>query len=428
MSAIIWWLESPWQLRAIVFILSFFACFVGPWLHSQSLLTSRLAARKSVAENAKSASAPKAEAPVQHWETAVQEKSADQPSQAPVKPEAPIPEKQAVLEPEAPVKGWQPMVKEEAPAEAAGKPEAPAQQPALSAARHVSGGFDIVSKSAAVLPIPGGGPVEKQEFAVSTESGGAADVDAYVFSNRASWAVRRSDRFVDPSNRRTDLSAFLDSDAFAKAAGAYDAVICVGLGSRSTTLSPQEVTGLIDRRAVHLCGVLSRKPYVSRNTKLYGLPLGQNSDAAANLPETEKKQRSLIIIGIRSAKGDLADAAVQKKLISELVRSDSIANLPLSSYSEAAPGKELRYIEIKGGNIPYKNRPVSQASAKALKGSLKDTPVQLNGGSRPSASRDLPHGARKAQRPHVSPRHGAGRAHTKRKKAGDGCALPGLRF
>lgn len=455
MSAIIWWLESPWQLRALVFILSFFVCFAGPWLHSQSLLTSRLAARKSLAQNTESVPAPlqekatvqpsqaspkpeapveekqtviKPEAPVQGWQPTVKE-------EASAKPEAPAQEKQAAIKPEAAVQGWQPAVKEEAPAQAAGKAKAPALEPALSAApaaQHFSGGFDIVSKSTAALPIPGGGPVEKQEFAVSTEHGGAAIVDAYVLSNRASWAIRRSDRFVDSSNRRTDLSAVLDSDAFAKAAAAYDAVICVGLGSRSTTLSPQEVMRLIDHRAVHLCGVLSRKPYVSANAKLYGLPLGQHVDQAANMSETEKKQRSLIIIGIRSAKGDLADAAVQKKMISEIVRSDRIANFPLSSYSEAAPGKELRYIEVKGGSFPYKNRPVSplnQGPAKTLKGGLKDTPVKLSE-PRPSAKawRALPIAGRRASRPRASQRPPAGRAGAVPRNAGDKCDLLGLRF
>ncbi len=411
MSAIIWWLESPWQLRAIVFILSFFVCFVGPWLHSQTLLTSRLLARKPVSEKSQPVPSPKVETLVQHWEKLVQEKTPVQPSQAPAKPEAPVQEQRAAIKPEAPA------VKEEVPAqpapvagkaeapaqpaeaadkeEAAAQPETPGAQPAHSeapVAQHFANGFDIVSKNTAVLPIPGGCPVDKQDFAVATESGGAADVEVFVLSNTASWAVRSSDRFVDSSNRRTDLSAFLDSDAFAKAAARYNAVICVGLGSRSATLSPQEVVRLIDHRAAHLCGVISRKPYVSENTKLYGLPLGQPADSAAAMSDKERKQRSLIIIGVRSAKGDLADAAVQKKLISEIVRSDKIANFPLSSYSEAAPGRELRYIEVKGGNFPYKNKPVSDA--KPVKGGLKDGSAKMGAVSRPSARVASPSGWR----------------------------------
>lgn len=61
MSAIIWWLESPWQLRAFVFIISFFVCFVGPYLHSQSLQNSSLPARKLSEEKSETALAPQDE-------------------------------------------------------------------------------------------------------------------------------------------------------------------------------------------------------------------------------------------------------------------------------------------------------------------------------------------------------------------------------
>jgi len=116
---------------------------------------------------------------------------------------------------------------------------------------------------------------------------------------------------------------------------------------------------LIDNRAVHLCGIIARKPYVSMNTKLYGLPLGQQLASAPS-----EKEKVLIIIGIKNAKGDLADAAVQKKMVSEIIRGGKIANFPLSNYSEIASGKELRYIEVRGGKGSYKNRPIKSSTVK----------------------------------------------------------------
>ncbi len=155
------------------------------------------------------------------------------------------------------------------------------------------------------------------------------------------------------------MSAVLDSDAFAKAAARYDTVACVELGSRGTGLSAREITRLIDNRAVELCGIIARKPYISANTKLYGLPLGQQMDSAR--PEKERARRSLIIIGLKNTKGDLTDAAVQKKMISEIIRGGKIVNFPLSAYSEVASGKELRYIEVKGAN---NNRPIKSSAVK----------------------------------------------------------------
>lgn len=110
MNAIIWWLESPWQLRALVFTLSFFVCFVGSWLHNQSLVTSRIAARKPLEEKSETVSAPKAEVPNQDAEAqakvpapqdqatvqekaapaSAEEKGAAQHEQAPSKAEAPV--------------------------------------------------------------------------------------------------------------------------------------------------------------------------------------------------------------------------------------------------------------------------------------------------------------------------------------------------
>ncbi len=431
MNAIIWWLESPWQLRALVFILSFFVCFVGPWLHSQSLLTSRITARKSLEETSEAASAPKAEsllqqtdtqakvpAPEEHvsvhektfvqaaptpaevTKTPIQEEQASTPqalvqaaAPAPVEPEAPV--EQAILQEKAPVQGavsseaatktggeqYPVMPPTQAPLQAAPapakaelaplpvEPAAPGKQeqaavpaPTQPAPQQLVGGFNFVKESANVIPTPAGSPVQKQDFVVSTAKGGSAEVEVHVLAIKAGWGLRRPARVADQTSSRTDLSALLDSNALGEAVARYDTVICVGLGSRPAPLSSQEITRLIDNRAVQLCGIIARKPYVSENAKFYGLPLGQQLDAAP--AERDRAERTMFLIGIRNAKGDLTDAAVQKKMIAEFVREGKIADFQLGGFSEIASGKELRYIEVRGGNVPYKSKPVKSSVIK----------------------------------------------------------------
>ena len=500
MNAIIWWLKSTWQLRALVFTLSFFVCFVGPWLHTQSLLTSRIATRNPLEEKSETVSAPKAEVlhqdaeaqakvPAPQEQATVQEKaapaSAEEKSaahheQAPSKAEAPVHAMQVPAvapvreEPasapapvaQAPASAMQvqvparaqvapspieakatagheqisavtqapvvtvpvpameerasappPATVEEAPV--LSEPKAPARQeqaavpaPAPSAASKAqpAGGFKIVSQSASVLSFPAASPVEKQEFAAFSENGGSAEVEVYVLSNKAGRSLRQSNRVVDQSNDRAELSVILDSDAFAKAAALYDTVACVGLGSRSRELSPQEIT-----RLTQLCGIIARKPYVSTNTKLYGLPLGRQMEPAR--PEKESAQKSLIIIGLRNTKGDLTDAAVQKKMVSEIIRGGSIANLPLNNYSEVASGKELHYIEVKGGT---NNRPIKSSAVKSAYALQREIQRLLS-------THHKRCGASAASRPHlvqsekVSPSHA--NAETSGRKTHSGCSL-----
>ena len=504
MSAIIWWLESPWQLRALVFILSFFVCFVGPWLHSQSLLSSGLAARKPSEEKSEAVSASKPEtplakaqaqreeqvppqalphkepvaaaekarapvalapveakvpaqqqsvaaeqkapaasapleekvpaqqqpvaaeekavapatptpaeekAPAQQQQVVAEEKAVTPATQAPadekvvtqkepvaVEEKAPAPVTSAPVEEKAPAQQkpvaveekapapltsapveakapaqQQPVVAEEkasapatpAPAEAKAPPkqeQAAAQAPAAAASAIIPGAFDIIRKGENAIPAASSAAVEKQEFTVSSEKGGSADVEVHLLSTKAGPGVRRSDRSAGSAGRRTDLAGALDSDTFAKAAALYDTVVCVGLGSRSATASTQEIARLIENRAVHLCGIIARKPYISANTKLYGLSLAQPLDGV-KAPDKEKP-KSLMVIGIKSAKGDLTDLPVQKKMISELIREGKIASVPLGSSSEVASGNELRYIEVKSGNVLNKSRPVKLQSVR----------------------------------------------------------------
>jgi hypothetical protein len=382
MNSIIWWLESPWQIRAFVFFLSFVACFVAPWLYSSGTL-GMTASRKSLLTENDAKPALTVEAPLPQAQSPALEKAASQQAPALAQAKAPLQETQApVLAPasdqaEAPPQQAQALVPAPAPDQAEAPPQqaqapipaaAPSQPerlaavdaPALSApaAAQFAGGFHISNTAKSALSIPSGSPVEKQEISVTSESGGTAKVDVYLLSNRANWSFGRSDRFVDASNRHIELSSVLNNDAFAKKFRVYDAVICLGLGSRSRVLSIKETNRLVDKRAVHLCGLLAGKPFVRHNAKIFGLPLGQNLEAKAGSPEEERKQRSIVIIGIKSATGDLAGTAKQKKMISEIIRGDKLSNFPLSSYSEVTSGKELRYIEAKPVKLRHKRRPI----------------------------------------------------------------------
>ena len=332
-----------------------------------------------------------AQAPVVAVPVPAMEERASAPTPATVE-EAPV-----LSEPKAPARQEQAAV------------QAPAAPSAASKAQP-AGGFKIISQSASVISFPAASPVEKQEFAAFSENGGSAEVEVYVLSNKAGRSLPQSNRVVDQSNGRAELSAVLDSDAFAKAAARYDTVACVGLVSRSRELSAQEIT-----RLTQLCGIIARKPYVSTNTKLYGLPLGQQMESAR--PEKERAEKSLIIIGLRNTKGDLTDAAVQKKMISEIIRGGNIANFPLNNYSEVASGNELRYIEVKGRN---NNRPIKSSAVKPAYALQREIQRLLS-------ARHKRCGAGAASRPHlvqsekVSPSHA--NAETSGRKAHSECSL-----
>jgi hypothetical protein len=333
MNWVIWWLESPWQIRAFVFLLAFVVCFVAPWLYNSGSSASVPAARKTAEENGDTRPALAAETPVQP------------PAEVPVQAVAPVQQEQVPVRPVTPEKRGQLAL------------QAPIPSPAPGIER-LEGGFTIGKPVTAAISMPAGSPIEKQEIVVSSESGGTAEIDVYLFSNRVAWSFGRSDRFVDPANRRVDLAAVLDRDAFAKTFRLYDSFVCLGLGSKSAKLSIKETNRLIDNRAIHLCGLLAQKQFVRSNTKIFALPLGQHSGDAAASSEKERRQRPVILIGIKGARGDLANAAVQKRVVSAIIRADKIENFPLSPYSEAAAGKDLRFIEVKGVKIRRKVKAV----------------------------------------------------------------------
>jgi hypothetical protein len=178
-------------------------------------------------------------------------------------------------------------------------------------------------------------------------------VEIHVLPARAAGALG--------AHRRAG-SAFLDSEAFAKAAPLYDAVICLRLGAREAPLSTLELLSLAGARDIQLCGVLSRKPYVSKNAKLYGLPLPQAQDAAD--ATKDKTRRSLVVVGIRSPKGELAGFPAQKAMIAQLFREGRIAKAEAGGSLQESGGRELRYLEVKGGRLPHKLKPDRRAAPR----------------------------------------------------------------
>jgi hypothetical protein len=218
-----------------------------------------------------------------------------------------------------------------------------------------TGGFNIVNIITNNISIPDGGPVQKQELKIASESGGTAHVEVYLLFNRASWGFGRFDSFVDSANHRIDLSTFLDSDAFAKQVPLYDAIVCLGLGSGSSTSTQDQGTRLVDDRATHLCGIISRKSYIGKNTKIFGLPLGKHLDPTTKMSKQEIEQRSIIILGIKSTTGDLTELTMQQKMISEIIHRDEIRDFPLSRYSEVSSAGDLRYLEVRRGVFPRGN-------------------------------------------------------------------------
>jgi hypothetical protein len=218
-----------------------------------------------------------------------------------------------------------------------------------------TGGFNVVNIITNNITIPDGGPVEKQELKIASKSGGTAQVEVYLLFKRASWGFGRFDSFVDTANRRIDLSTFLDSDAFAKQVPLYDAIVCLGLGSGSSTSTQDQGTRLVDDRATHLCGIISRKSYIGKNTRIFGLPLGKHLDPTTKMSKQEVIQRSIIILGIKSTTGDLAELTMQQKMVSEIIHRDQIKDFSLGRYSEVSSPGDLRYIEVRRGVFPRGN-------------------------------------------------------------------------
>ena len=290
---------------------------------------------------AKTAQAPRpdAETPVPHEEAPHEQPQAL--AETPAKrPEAPVEQPAApAKQPETPAA---PAPHEAVAAKPPVEPAAPAAQPPAAA-------FSFASKPASALSLPALGRVERQEISVATKTGGSAEVEVHVLPGSAGG--RASAR----ASRR-GLSAYLESGAFPKGARPSDAVVCVGLGSRGEPVSTPELL----RRANHgdyaLCGILARRPNLSKNAKLYGLPLAQALEAGGRAGN--RRVQPNIVVGIRAAKGDLAEFATQRKMIAELIRENRIAPAGFGESPKTPAARQDRYIAVKGGKSRRKHKSV----------------------------------------------------------------------
>jgi len=94
------------------------------------------------------------------------------------------------------------------------------------------------------------------------------------------------------------------------------------------------------------------------NAKLYGLPLARALDGARRAEK--RRMRPHIVVGIKSAKGDLADFATQRRMIANLIRENRIAAGGPGESPKATAVKPPRYVAVKGGKPSKKHRSVRQ--------------------------------------------------------------------
>jgi hypothetical protein len=145
------------------------------------------------------------------------------------------------------------------------------------------------------------------------------------------------------------------SHEFAQHLENFEAIVCLGLASGVSKGSAARTLALSDERAVHLCGLVSRKVAVTnKKAKIFGLPLGYHKNANVEKNTiAEREQRSVVILGISTASGTLKSDEMQQRIISEILREGIIEDFKPSDYSEVASGKPLCYIEIKRGHHSY---------------------------------------------------------------------------
>jgi hypothetical protein len=193
------------------------------------------------------------------------------------------------------------------------------------------------------------GDVPKRKFEASTLGGDHAEIEVHVLYDRASWSISSSDSFSN-KNGIIDFNKFLDSKKFSSDVASYDAIVCLGLESsywNQKEKAPRTVD-LSDSRAVSLCGMISRKDYYNKDkTRIFGLPLGYNLNSNVTFKSDEElRQRSIIIIGIRSGTGDLKSQGGEQRIICEMFKKNKIENFQAELYSEIKLKNPLRYIKI----------------------------------------------------------------------------------
>ena len=193
--------------------------------------------------------------------------------------------------------------------------------------------------------------IQKQSLKINTNVNGQAEIEIYTLFNSASWSYRSSSKLVNYRDKNVDLEQFLSSTDFLDEAKGYNAIFCLGLASGIAQGDITKTAALSDERATDLCGLVSRRIYgLAKQTRVFGLPLGyhKKSHVKQNSRE-EREQRSVVILGIETARGTLETEAEQHRVIDEILKNDGLGNFKSSDYSEVALNKPLRYLRIERG-------------------------------------------------------------------------------
>ncbi len=192
---------------------------------------------------------------------------------------------------------------------------------------------------------------------VETDHGDKAKLTVYMLYDSAAWRFGSSSELKNYSrNKPVSLSEFLDSSEFSKDVQDTDAIVCLGLASALAKGDIQQTVALSDARATYLCGAVSRRIHEKAGcTEVFGIPLGYNRNANVEQnTEEERKQRSVVILGIRETSGVLSTDEGHKKIVSLMLEQGIVDNFRFGDYSEVAPGNPLHYLMIKRCDVAQK--------------------------------------------------------------------------
>ncbi len=196
--------------------------------------------------------------------------------------------------------------------------------------------------------------VKERSVQIQTDEGGKAQIKIYMLYDSAAWSYGSSSKLITHTNRSANLADFLDSPEFSRDVQSFDTLVCLGLASGVAKGNLADTIALSDARAVTLCGLVSRKiEAMLKKTKVFGLPLGyhKNSKVKPN-SLNERRQRSVVILGVQSLSGTLETETEQQRVISLILENDIVDEFRFSDYSEVSSGKSLRYLCIERGQFP----------------------------------------------------------------------------
>ena len=238
-----------------------------------------------------------------------------------------------------------------APADSPQTPPPPSPSISILENAHIAG--DVVFRS---LPVAGGEDVQRVEVQVESDDGARAEVHVYLLFDRAAWAFKRVDSYVDQRPRTIDIDEFLDADVFAKSAPGYQALVCLGTES---SFGDDAEGDRSDERARDLCLRVAGKPYINRETtSVFGVGLGQHSDTGARKQTAkERRERGAFIVGVKGLEGAYLDETRRNEMIAAVLQQDVLLNdetgrgFRLSNYERVANRESLRFIRVSWGTM-----------------------------------------------------------------------------